>query len=111
MDIHSVWLVPVTSDDPKDAATNIMVHISDDAVSGYDDLAKGAGGKYRYLFIQRDSDVGQKAFKVALMRKAKDDGPVTIEQAAAEGYNRLTGDINVGRGGDYLHLVYSVTDY
>jgi hypothetical protein len=71
-------------------------------------MAAGAGGKWRYLDVLHDSTENKKINSAALCRKAKSQGPVTLDEAYKIGYNRVSRDINEGRGGDFLHIIYTV---
>lgn len=66
------------------------------------DLARGAGGAYRFLVPVRDIRKDEKVVAAALVRAQQYHG------APPDGYNRISRDINDGRGGDYLHLAYKV---
>ena len=103
-----VWLIPEGTDDMSQAGTSIHIQIQDSPIGGKIDLATGAGGKYRYLEVNYSHTVNEKIRKVALYRKANGQGAVTLEEAQRSGFNHVSTDINAGRGGDYLHLVYEV---
>ena len=42
-----VWIVPTWTDDPNGALNGFEVIITDNEIPGLQDLAKGAGGKFR----------------------------------------------------------------
>jgi hypothetical protein len=105
-----VWLVPKRTDDGTSAGTYIQIQISDKAIEGKVDVASGAGGKYRYINVLHDTGDNEKIYKVGLYRKHNGEGRVTLEDATRVGFNRVSTDINDGRGGDYLSLVYAVTN-
>ncbi|KAF4575280.1 hypothetical protein EYR40_004985 [Pleurotus pulmonarius] len=105
-----VYLVPKRTDDWQEAGYFVRVQITDSPIPGGTDLAAGAGGKYRYVSVLHDKNNTQKITKAVLYRKPKSDGAVTPDEAARIGFNRVSEDINRGRGGDYLHVVYAVTD-
>ncbi|KAK6835574.1 hypothetical protein RU639_002339 [Aspergillus parasiticus] len=96
-----VWLVPSWTENALEAATNIHVFVSNEAIPGKQDLAQGAGGAYRYLDIIKGGD--QAIQTVRLLRRKDEVTPGTIEDLGFDGYSQ---DINAGRGGDYLHLVW-----
>lgn len=99
-----VYLKPVFTNQVKRALTDVRVRIEDSAWSGdgTPDLAKGAGGKYRYLQFNRDVKNNKKYEAAALLRRA--GGPASINDAPK--FNVITSDINAGRGGDYLYVVF-----
>ncbi|KAF4575281.1 hypothetical protein EYR40_004984 [Pleurotus pulmonarius] len=105
-----VYLVAKRTDDRHQAGYFVRVQIADSPIPGQTDLAAGAGGKYRYLRVIHDNNITEKITKAALYRKPKPEGPVTLDDAARIGFNRVSEDINRGRGGDYLHVVYAVSD-
>ncbi|KAE8146589.1 hypothetical protein BDV25DRAFT_48398 [Aspergillus avenaceus] len=96
-----VWLVPRYSDDPSSAPSSIRIIIQDDADHNRDDMAKGAGGKYRYIDLQYGE--GEKIKRVSLLRRKDSVSYNTIHSLGFDGYS---GDINSGRGGDYLYIVW-----
>ena len=63
-----VWLVPVYTFDTPDASTSYDIRIQKDPIAGKDDLAKGAGGHYRYLFDIQDQRQDMKILEVKLLR-------------------------------------------
>jgi hypothetical protein len=65
------------------------------------DLAKGAGGDYRYLRLERDG--GTKIREVRLLRRG-DEADFAVVRAL--GFDGASDDINKGRGGDYLYIVW-----
>ncbi|KAG6889610.1 hypothetical protein C0995_016136 [Termitomyces sp. Mi166 len=102
-----VWLVPEWTNRISQALTNfdLVVQSQDDVQ--YSNLARGAGGDYRYLIPVRQSN--QKLFisQLTLARsvKALDDLHNTIWRGLPQG---ATGDINKGRRGDFLYLVWEL---
>ncbi|KAF5329226.1 hypothetical protein D9758_018194 [Tetrapyrgos nigripes] len=104
-----VWLIPERANNADEAGTYIQIEITSEHHSGQQDLAQGAGGKYRYLHVLHDSNENEKITEAALYRKSNSAGPVTLEEAARAGFNRVSSDINEGRGGDFLHLIYKVS--
>jgi len=68
------------------------------------DLAAGAGGDYRYLSVLTNSP-GLPTLpiinSVSLWRTGeRQNGP-------PNGYSGITNDINAGRGGDYLYIIWT----
>ncbi|KAL4744284.1 hypothetical protein BDW72DRAFT_98836 [Aspergillus terricola var. indicus] len=96
-----VWLVPRYNFETDNAVSNIRVIIQGDPDSGYVDLAKGAGGDYRYLRLERDG--GSKIQEVRLLRR---NDEADFAAVRALGFDGLSSDINKGRGGDFLYVVW-----
>ncbi|KAK6526200.1 hypothetical protein TWF281_011235 [Arthrobotrys megalospora] len=82
--------------------TDIRLWITDYNDGLNDDLAKGAGGKYRYLLPEENIE-NEYITEVALWRGKLDSAPYGWKWAYDPG---VAADINSGRGGDYLYLVY-----
>lgn len=96
-----VWLVPVYTYNAAEAAVRFDLSIQEKAHSGWPDLAKGAGGSYRYLRAAADPGNPDKITKLILKRSGSE---VKSFDAAYSGH---TGDINRGRGLDYLYLLWA----
>lgn len=94
-----VWLVSAITTGQSAAATSFKLDIGG-AREGRDDLAKGAGGDYRFIIEESDPSNVQKIVNVWLLRSdsAIDSPP--------EGYSGMTTDINKGRGGNHLYVVW-----
>lgn len=94
-----VYIKPILTANALEAATGFDLAIRDQPYEGPNarikDLAKGAGGKYRYLVPKREP--GKTPIRQLWLWRA--DG----RQAPRLGWE-MTGDINKGRGGDYLLL-------
>jgi hypothetical protein len=67
----------------------------------YDDLAKGTGGDYRYLIPVYSS--GAKIVECALLR---DSIARDLNYVHGLGWGGMSGDINQGRKGDFLYLIW-----
>ncbi|KAB8210937.1 hypothetical protein BDV34DRAFT_220112 [Aspergillus parasiticus] len=95
-----VWLYLLWTDSALEAITDIKILVSDEAIPGKQDLAQGAGGAYRYIgFIKGPPPIRT----INLLRRTDELTPETIKDLGFDGYSQ---DINAGRGGDYLHLVW-----
>lgn len=99
-----VWLVPEYTTDTREAVNIIDFVIQGDSNPHYSDLARGAGGSWRYLIPRRVGSLGTpNAFitHFALLRSGTwaTLGPET-------GFVGTTRDINADRGGDFLFLVW-----
>ena len=95
-----VWLVPHYTEDANAAVTGFEIIIQGGADPALDDLAKGAGGDYRYLLPATDVTKETKVTQVTLLR---------LDQALGttpSGWDGSTIDINKGRGKTYLYLLW-----
>ena len=95
-----VYLEPVYTTNPKDAANEIHLEITGSSRSGKVDLAKGAGGKYRYLYITNRGNTCSKITHVTLW-----EGRLS---AVPEGWDGKTIDLNKGRGGRDIAVVWKI---
>ncbi|KAF8535215.1 hypothetical protein BDD12DRAFT_753239 [Trichophaea hybrida] len=103
-----VWLVPEWTKVARDACTSFDVIIRDDGhPSSPPDLAKGAGGKFRFLYPVKDVRNAEKVVAMALLRSSNGGG--SLDQA--KGYSRLSEDLNRHRGEGFLHVVYKVSKF
>lgn len=93
--------MPRYSSNAANAVSSIRIIIQGDRDSAYVDLAKGAGGDYRYLRLERDG--GNKITEVRLLR-GNDEADSSVVRAL--GFDGASGDIDKGRGGDYLYVVW-----
>ncbi|CDF33130.1 unnamed protein product [Chondrus crispus] len=98
-----VFLEPVWVDDISQGADNISVQISGGVPGwtkerGQQDMAMGAGGDYRFLDIWHRRDVKEKIVDVVLW------GGQLVR--IPDGWTGMTGDLNKGRGGRYLYIVW-----
>ncbi|GIJ84625.1 hypothetical protein Asppvi_003474 [Aspergillus pseudoviridinutans] len=96
-----VWLSARYGSGSSNKVSGIDIIIQADKDDRYDDLAKGAGGDYRYLNLRKDGS--KKIVNVALLRRKESVSFETVHQLGYDGYST---DINKGRGGDYLYLVW-----
>ncbi|RGP71958.1 hypothetical protein FSPOR_3073 [Fusarium sporotrichioides] len=100
-----VWLIPHRAPRPNMMVNNIWTDIRGDNIDGRDDLAKGAGGDYRFFSWSNDMNANHFITDLALWRcgDSQSDPPA--------GWHGKTGDINDRRGGDYLYLVWRTKEY
>ncbi|OTA65850.1 hypothetical protein K449DRAFT_403327 [Hypoxylon sp. EC38] len=104
-----VWLVPVYTLDPDEAATSFNIIIQSNPVEGWKDLAKGAGGSYRYIRAAQDSSVSNKAIDLALVR-TEDAAPARdILARLGPNWDGASRDINENRGGAYLYFAWQLS--
>ncbi|KAI0260945.1 hypothetical protein BC834DRAFT_898168 [Gloeopeniophorella convolvens] len=98
-----VWLVPIWSTDTKQALSGFDLAIQGMPDARFSDLAKGAGGDWRYLIPARAPGAGAFITDVRLVRRDSWAG------SPPAGYTGQSGDINRGRKGDWLYLVWRTT--
>ena len=99
-----MWLVPFYTYNANEAAVRFQLIIQDNGDSSLDDLAKGAGGAYRYLKAIADGTNPNKITDLALQRSGNS---VAFPSGANSTYSGHTGDINQGRKKDYLYLLWA----
>ena len=87
--------------------TGFSIAIQKSADPAFNDLAKGAGGEWRYVRAVRDTREPRKVVEAQLVRSSTrlvpGDVAALMGSQSWEGARR---DINEGRGGDYLYLVW-----
>mmetsp|Transcript_26962 Transcript_26962/g.29398 ORF Transcript_26962/g.29398 Transcript_26962/m.29398 type:complete len:302 (-) Transcript_26962:68-973(-) len=96
-----VWLQVVWTKELSDAATGFLFIKQSGEDKRYQDLAKGAGGDYRYLIPLAQPNYNFRLREVKLFRGDK-------EITQFPGYDGHTTDINAGRGGTYLYLAWKL---
>ncbi|KAJ7159193.1 hypothetical protein C8R43DRAFT_1124411 [Mycena crocata] len=114
---RSTYIIPARTDIGADAGSYIQVLTTTDDTSAVNgpDLADGVDF-HIYMRVIHDGGDNSKIHKAALFRKPNAAGPVSVNEALALGFNRVSTNINESRmnsrvpPGDYLHLVYQVTD-
>ncbi|GJE96972.1 hypothetical protein PsYK624_131820 [Phanerochaete sordida] len=99
-----VWLVPSFTTDPAAAATSLHVVVQNSASGGMDDIAKGTGGGYRYVFAKSDPDAPRKTTYAVLLRSS------TRVLAAPPGWDAISEDINKNRRRSYLYILMKMTE-
>ncbi|KAK7690845.1 hypothetical protein QCA50_005947 [Cerrena zonata] len=95
-----VWLVPQYTEDVGSAATGFDIVIQGESDPALDDLAKGAGGDYRYIIPRTNQQEERKVTQVILLRRDSSIGQVPA------GWDGITIDINKGRGKTFLYLAW-----
>ncbi|KAK8144244.1 hypothetical protein G3M48_006127 [Beauveria asiatica] len=91
--------------DSNQMVDNLWVEIRGNPDDKRDDLAKGAGGDYRYLALSNDMNATHFVTDVALWRTGE------AHYNPPNGWHHKSDDINKGRGGDYLYLVWRTKKY
>ena len=64
-----------------------------------DDLAKGTGGGYRYIFTKSDPDEQHKIVNAVLLRSSVN------MSVAPPGWDAISEDLNKGRRKTYLYIL------
>ncbi|KDQ63079.1 hypothetical protein JAAARDRAFT_53305 [Jaapia argillacea MUCL 33604] len=95
-----LWLVAQFADDPHSACTNFNFVAQGGKDDRYQSLTHDSARDFRYLVPRCDSLVGTKISAVRLLRSN------VAQNSPPEGFDGLTGDINKGRSGAYLYLVW-----
>ncbi|KAI0260944.1 hypothetical protein BC834DRAFT_898167 [Gloeopeniophorella convolvens] len=97
-----VWLVPVWSTDTQQALSSFDLAIQNTCDYHLSDLAKGAAGDWRYPIPVRSPDTNLFITDVSLFRCDSS----ACSPPAGSGFTGKTDDINRGRGGKYLYLIW-----
>ncbi|KAF4441395.1 hypothetical protein FACUT_2703 [Fusarium acutatum] len=99
------YVVKSYTPDPSQAITGLSIDITangDHPELG--DMANGAGGDYRYVITSRDLNLPTRIGDVQLWRSQDDS--VSLSDVASFGWDGISTDINHGRSGAYLYLVW-----
>ncbi|KAL7266042.1 hypothetical protein RUND412_011426 [Rhizina undulata] len=96
-----VWLVPVHTTDVGRACTHFEILFQDNGDQGKYNIAKGDGGKYRYIIPINNRQERKKITEVALLRSQN-----LVDGITDLGYNGYTSDINLGCSNDPLRVVW-----
>ncbi|KAG6863438.1 hypothetical protein C0991_005773 [Blastosporella zonata] len=101
-----IWLVPEYTTKVSEALTIFDLAIQSNADPRYTDIAMGSGGKYRYLIPVTQSNINLYITHLSLARFDSDMysslGNITF-RGLPQGH---TQDLNGGRGGTFLYLVW-----
>ncbi|KAI5920663.1 hypothetical protein F4810DRAFT_407757 [Camillea tinctor] len=101
-----VWLQPEWVRVHEEAIADLSVTRSDAPIKNYNDLAMGAGGQFWY--IQPSRGGSRFITKVSLFQAKQELSPEKImSRIERSGFTHHSGDINEGRGGDYLYLIWA----
>ncbi|KAG6886397.1 hypothetical protein C0995_008168, partial [Termitomyces sp. Mi166 len=103
-----VWMVPETTTDVSQALTGFDLFIQGNNDPRYSDLAAGAGGSYRYLVPVKQSHSNMYISEVTLVRSKEDILSSLSDLIWNDLPTGYTNDINKGRGGGYLYLVWKL---
>ena len=69
-----------------------------------DDIAKGTGGGYRYVFTKSDPDEPRKITYAALLRSS------SKMAVSPSGWDKISEDLNKGRRKTYLYILIKTTE-
>ncbi|KAI0972084.1 hypothetical protein F4678DRAFT_431109 [Xylaria arbuscula] len=101
-----VWLHPEWTAVPEEAVSDLSFERSSTPVRNYNNLAMGAGGDFRY--IQSSRGGSEVITKIGLFRARQNLSPEEIQSRIEQsGFTHYSKDINQGRGGDYLYLIWA----
>jgi histone deacetylase HOS3 len=84
--LRYVWLVPVYTFEATQAATSFDIRIQPSAIDGKDDLAKGTGGDWRYLYTIQDSRQLRKMVEVKLLRSGSAVSSGSVSSVVGPGW-------------------------
>ncbi|XP_021950037.1 uncharacterized protein LOC110847405 [Folsomia candida] len=99
-----IWLVPKWTSRLDQGLTSLRIELQNTEDKAFKDLAKGAGGLYRYLKTVKDVTVKKRISEVALWRTDKAD-----EIPGGHPWEGCTSDINQYRKKDYLYICWKST--
>jgi hypothetical protein len=88
--LRYVWLVPVYTLEATQAATSFEIRIQGSGIGGKDDLAKDAGGDWRYIFTIQDSRQLRKIVEVKLFRSGDAVGSGSVSSVVGPGWYVLS---------------------
>ena len=99
--VRFIWLVPIFTTDTARAATSFDVLIQSYEDPKLNDLARRAGGDFRYVVPCADRKVSDKIIEVGILRA---DKPLARPPAGWHGYS--VNDLNKGRKKGCLYVVW-----
>ncbi|KAG5352798.1 hypothetical protein C0989_000460 [Termitomyces sp. Mn162] len=103
-----VWLVPMMTTMVSEAINHFDLVITSNADPHHDDLAKGAGGAYRYLIPVKKTTTDLLMTELTLARFSSDVHLLLSTMFYPHLPKGFTTDINMERGGEYLYLVWKL---
>lgn len=95
-----VWLIAEFNSNPDYACNSFAIITQDSSDDKRQDLAKGAGGQYRYLVPYSTPAERKKVTEIRLFRSDSAIG------SPPPGYDGMTGDINRDRGKSFLYVIW-----
>jgi len=103
-----VWLHPEWTSVKEEAISDLSFKKSSTPVRNYNNLAmdSNTGGDFRYIQASRDGS--GMVTKVGLFRVKQKLSPEEIKSRIQQsGFTHYSSDINEGRGGTYLYLLWA----
>jgi len=101
-----VWLHPEWTSVEEEAISDLSFKKSSTPVRNYNNLAMDTGGDFRYIEASRHGS--RMATKVGLFRAQQKLSPEEIKSRIQQsGFTHYSSDINEGRGGNYLYLLWA----
>lgn len=88
-----------------DAATGIRFVSQNEKNEAYRDLARGSGGRFRYLKMLHQPTSHTRIKRVGLLRSIRSE--YIYGDRERYGWDECTSDINENRGGDWLHVCWN----
>ncbi|KAF5602518.1 hypothetical protein FPCIR_1859 [Fusarium pseudocircinatum] len=99
------YVVKSFTSDPFQAITGLNIVITGSCdYPELGDIAKGAGGDYRYVVTSQNLNLPTRVGDVQLWRSQDDS--VSLSDVASFGWDGISSDINHRRSGAYLYLVW-----
>ncbi|KAF2227182.1 hypothetical protein BDZ85DRAFT_131 [Elsinoe ampelina] len=100
-----VWLKGHYSTSPGEMVHEIGIEMRDKGQHGVDNISKGAEGSPRFLDLKRDVNKNEFIRTYGLWRTSREQG------YPPSGWSGISNDINTGRGGDCLYIVWRFREY
>jgi hypothetical protein len=96
-----IYIRPFLTMDRSKAICSVTVLITKTEDKSRVNLATGAKGDFRYVDVNRDANLPPVTMLLLFRSDKKQREP-------PPGFNGMSGDINRGRGGDFLYLIWSL---
>jgi hypothetical protein len=101
INVRFVWIIATFNSNQDRAISTVQIQIQDKQDENRWDLSAGTGGDYRYLHPLKEGSA--KITDIKLLRRSEKVEWATVRNLGFQGWS---GDINQGRGGEFLHLVW-----
>ncbi|KAG8629101.1 hypothetical protein KVT40_002966 [Elsinoe batatas] len=95
-----VWLEGRYATSPSEMVHEIAIDIRNKTQDRNDSLSKGAEGSPRFLDLKRDVNKNEFIRTYGLLKTSRE------HKYPPSGWSGISNDINTGRGGDYLYIVW-----
>ncbi|KAH8423406.1 uncharacterized protein LDX57_001165 [Aspergillus melleus] len=103
-----VWLQPEWTSDRERAISHLSFTKSDTEIRNYNDITVRVSAKdsYRYIITEREGET--KIVNVALLRTPENlSSDQILTRIKQSGFHHFSTDLNQGRGGDYLYVLWA----